>query len=113
MNAYLGQSAAAATWPLPWRLFQRDHPEKAAQLELIWETPPLMNNSVMLRDDVPAAVGETIRQTLLDLPQTPEGQKILAGMSTARFHAADDASYAKVRDYIATFEREVRPVEKK
>lgn len=113
MNAYLGQSAAGATWPPPWRLFQRDHPAESAQLELIWETPPLMNNSVMLRDDVPAAVGETIRKTLLELPQIPEGQKILAGMSTARFHAADDASYAKVRDYVATFEREVRPVEQK
>ena len=112
MNAYFGKSAAGATWPPPWRLFQRDHPAEAAQLKLIWETPPLMNNSVMLRDDVPAAVGETIRKTLLDLPQTPAGQKILAGMSMARFHAADDASYAKVRDYVATFEREVRPVEK-
>lgn len=113
MNAYLGKSAAGATWPPPWRLFQRDHPAEAAQLELIWETPPLLNNSVMLRDDVPAAVGATIRKTLLDLAQTPEGRKILAGMSTARFHAADDASYAKVRDYVASFEREVRPVEKK
>ena len=113
MNAYLGQSAAAATWPPPWRLFQRDHPAEAAQLELIWETPPLMNNSVMLRDDMPAAVGEVVRKTLLDLVQTPAGRKILAGMSTARFHAADDASYASVRDYITTFEREVRPVEKK
>jgi phosphonate transport system substrate-binding protein len=113
MNAYLGKSAAAATWPPPWRLFQRDHPAEAAQLELIWETPPLMNNSVMLRDDVPTAVGTTIRQALLELVQTAEGQKILAGMSTARFHAADDASYAKVREYIASFEREVRPVEKK
>ena len=113
MNAYLGQSAAGATWPPPWRLFQRDHPVEAAQLELLWETPSLMNNSVMLRNDVPAAVGEVVRKALLDLPQTPEGQKILAGMSTTRFHAADDASYAIVRDYIATFEREVRPVEKK
>lgn len=113
MNAYLGQSAAGATWPPPWRLFQRDHPAEAAQLEVIWETPPLMNNSVMLRDDVPVTVGEVIRKSLVDLPQTPAGQKILAGMSTARFHAADDASYAKVRDYIATFERAVRPVEKK
>ena len=112
MNAYLGQSAAGVTWPPPWRLFQRDYPAEAAQLELIWETPPLMNNSVMLRDDVPAAVGDVVRKALLDLAQTSEGQKILAGMSTARFHAADDASYAKVRDYIATFEREVRPVEK-
>jgi phosphonate transport system substrate-binding protein len=113
MNVYLGQSAAGATWPPPWRLFQRDHPREAEQLTLIWETPPLMNNSVMLRDDVPAAIGETIRKTLLDLAHTPAGQKILAGMSTARFHAADNASYARVRDYIATFEREVRPVEKK
>jgi phosphonate transport system substrate-binding protein len=113
MNAYLGKSAASATWPPPWRLFQRDHPAEAAQLELIWETPPLLNNSVMLRDDVPATVGEVIRKTLLDLARTPEGRKILAGMATVRFHAADDASYAKVRDYVATFEREVRPVEKK
>lgn len=113
MNAYLGKSAAGATWPPPWRLFQRDHPAEAAQLELIWETPSLMNNSVMLRDDVPAAVGDVVRKTLLDLAKTPEGQKILAGMATARFHAADDASYAMVRDYIARFEREVRPVEKK
>ncbi len=113
MNAYLGQSAAAATWPPPWRLFQRDHPAEAAQLELIWETPPLLNNSVMLRDDAPAGVGAVISKALLDLAQTPAGQKILAGMSTARFHAADDASYARVRDYITTFERDVRPVEKK
>ncbi len=112
MNVYLGKSAAAATWPVPWRLFLRDDPAKAAELELIWETPPLMNNSLMLRDDVPTAIGEAIRQTLLELPQRPEGQKILAGMSTARFHAADDASYAKVREYIANFERVVRPVEK-
>ena len=113
MNAYLGQAAAGATWPPPWRLFQLDHPAEAAQLKVIWETPPLMNNSVMLRDDVPATVGDLVRTSLLDLAQAPEGQKILAGMSTARFHAATDASYARVRDYIATFEREVRPVEKK
>ncbi|MDP1524374.1 MAG: phosphate/phosphite/phosphonate ABC transporter substrate-binding protein [Rhodocyclaceae bacterium] len=111
MNAYIGKSAAAATWPPPWRLFQRDHPAEAAQLQLIWETPPLMNNSVMARDDVPEAVRETIRQALLDLAQTPQGQAILTGMETARFHAANDASYERVRDYIARFEKEVRPVE--
>lgn len=113
MNAYLGKSAAAATWPPPWRLFQRDHPAEAAELEVIWETPSLMNNSVMLRDDIPSNVGEVIRNTLLDLSNTPEGRKILAGMATARFHAADDHSYAKVREYVSRFEREVRPVESK
>ena len=111
MNVYLGQAAAGATWPPPWRLFQKQHPAEAAQLEVIWETPHLLNNSVMVRDDVPNALAERFRQLLLDLPNTPEGRKILAGMETARFHAADDASYDIVRQYVARFEKEVRPVE--
>lgn len=113
MNAYLGTSAAGATWPPPWRLFQRDHPQEAAQLQVAWETPALLNNSVMVRDDVPANIAQTIRTTLLDLTATAQGQAILAGMATARFHAADDASYDLVRDYVAVFEKTVRPVESK
>ncbi len=112
MNVYLGQSAAGATWPPPWRLFQQDHPEEAAQLMVIWETAPLLNNSVMARDDLPEAMVDQTRAALLALPQTAEGPAILAGMSTARFHSADNASYQKVRDYIGAFEREVRLVEK-
>ena len=113
MNVYLGKAAAGATWPPPWRLFQKDHPEEAAQLEMIWETPPLINNSVMVRDDVPETVREQVRKALLDLAQTPPGRTILAGMETARFHAADDASYDIVREYVQRFEQVVRPVESK
>jgi phosphonate transport system substrate-binding protein len=111
MNVYLGKSAAGATWPPPWRLFQKDHPAEAAQLELIWETPPLLNNSVMVRDDVPVTVREQVRKALLELEQTPEGKAILSGMETDRFHLADDASYDIVRKYVSRFERDVRPVE--
>jgi len=113
MNVFLGKSAAGATWPPPWRLFQRDHPAEAAQLELAWETPPLLNNAVMVRDDVPAALREQVRMALIELAETPAGIAILGGMETARFHPADDARYDVVRDYIARFERDVRPVERK
>lgn len=113
MNVYLGQSAAGATWPPPWRSFQKDHPTEAAQLKVIWETPSLINNSVMARDDVPQAIREGVRRALLDLPNTPEGRQILVGMETARFHAADDASYDIVRNYVERFQKEVRPIEQK
>jgi len=113
MNAYLGKSAAGVTWPPPWRLFQKDHPAEAAQLELIWETQPLLNNSVMVRDDVPGVLRERVRKVLIELAQTPEGKAILAGMETARFHPANDASYDRVREFIDRFEKEVRPVERK
>jgi phosphonate transport system substrate-binding protein len=113
MNAYLGKSAAGATWPPPWRLFQKDHPEQAAQLKLIWETKPLMNNSFMVRDDVPIDLSKKVQKLIVNLNQTPEGKAILASSTTARFHMADNLSYDKVRDYVAIFEHEVRPVEQK
>jgi phosphonate transport system substrate-binding protein len=113
INVYLGKTAAGATWPPPWRLFQKDHPREAAELELAWETPPLLNNSVMVRDDVPETVRTQVAKALIELTETAQGRAILAGMETARFHAADDRSYGVVSEYIARFEKQVRRVEMK
>ena len=113
LNVYLGKSAAGATWPPPWRLFQKDHPAEAAQLRIIWETSTLINNSVMVRDDVPESVREQVRKTLLDLAQTSQGEAILAGMEISRFHTSDDAHYGVVAKFIKRFEKKVRPVEGK
>ncbi|MBI5095638.1 MAG: PhnD/SsuA/transferrin family substrate-binding protein [Candidatus Hydrogenedentes bacterium] len=111
MNVYLKLTAAGATWPPPWRAFQKDHAQEAAELTVIWETEPLVNNSVMARDDIPAEVGAQIRALLLGLDGTDEGKSILAGMETARFLPASDESYDVARQYISRFVREVRPVE--
>jgi len=113
MNAYLKQVDVGATWPPPWRSFQKEHPEKAAEMRVLWETPPLINNAVMVRDDVPPALREHLRQALFMLERDPEGREVLAGMETARFHAANDEAYQPVRNFIERFEREVRPVEQK
>jgi phosphonate transport system substrate-binding protein len=113
LHAYLGQAAAGATWPPPWRVFQKDHPEEAAQLKVIWKTPALKNNSVMARDDVPPEVVTRVRRLLLGLQKTGRGRQILQGMETARFSAANNHSYDGVRRFIKRFERTVRPVERK
>lgn len=111
LNVYLGQTAAGATWPPPWRAFQKDHPREAAELRVAWETPPLVNNSVMARQDVPEAVVAMVRRTLLELEHSAEGRDILAGMETARFRAASDKDYEAAQRFIAEFEAKVRKVE--
>jgi len=111
MNAYLKLTAVGATWPPPWRAFQKEHPYEAAAMEVIWETEPLVNNSVMVRDDIPAPVAEQVRALLLELDKTEEGKAILAGMETTRFLPASEKDYDVVRQYISRFEQEVRPVE--
>jgi len=113
MNAYLKSSDIAATWPPPWRLFQKDHPDEAAQLKVIWQTEPLINNSVMVRDDIPAPIAGKVRALLTGLHSDPQGGAILSAMETARFKPANDASYAVVQAFITRFEKEVRPVEQR
>lgn len=110
MNAFLGQTAAGATWPPPWRAFQKEHPHEAAALKVIWETESLVNNSVMARADVPAEVVAQVRALLLGLNATAAGKAILAGMETARFLPATAREYDVVQQYVDRFEREVRPV---
>lgn len=113
MNVFLGQTAAGATWPPPWRAFQKDHPAEAAQLKVVWETPHLINNSVMARNDVPPQIRDQIQAALVKLQVTPQGKEILAGMETARFHPATDADYEVVRLYVERFEKNVRLVKQK
>jgi len=112
MNALLGKSSAGATWPPPWRLFKKDYPKKAAELQIAWETPPLMNNSVMVRDDIPAKIVTQISSLLYGLHENNHDLAILNSMETARFYQANDDSYNPVREFIKTFENDVRPVEK-
>ncbi len=110
MNVYLGKTAAGVTWPPPWRAFQRDHPEEAARLKVLWQTESLINNSVMVRDDVPAETRDRIRTILTELHTSNDGRMILNGMETARFFDASDKSYDVVRIYVDAFEKEVRKV---
>lgn len=113
MNVYMGLTAAGATWPPPWRAFQKDHPQEASKLMLIWETEFLLNNSVMVRDDIPANISEQVQKLLISLNESAEGKTILSGMETVRFLPATDKDYDVVRQYISSFEKEVRSVEER
>lgn len=110
MNVYLKNTVAGCTWPPPWRAFQKDYPTEAVKLKVIWETEPLINNSVMVRNDIPANISEMVQKYLVTLHETEQGKKILAGMETARFIPATNRDYELVQAYIDRFEKEVRKV---
>jgi phosphonate transport system substrate-binding protein len=112
MNVYLGNVAAAATWPLPWDAFQKEHPDKARELQLKWETEPLINNGVVARDDVPEALVKRVAQLLDTLHTSEEGKAILARMPLSRFELADDRRYRVIEDFLHKFSQKVRPLDK-
>jgi phosphonate transport system substrate-binding protein len=111
MNVYLGQVAAGATWPIPWMIFQKDHPNQAAELEKIWETAPLINNGLVARGDMPPELVERVATLFATLHENEEGRAMLARLPISRFERANDASYEVVRSFLDRFSRSVRPLE--
>lgn len=110
-NVYRGHVAAGATWPVPWKLFMKEHPEMADQLEVKWQTEPLLNNGWVVRKDVPLPLAELVSQQLVGLQHSPSGQAILARLPISRFEAATDQTYQPVRTFLEIFSKNVREIE--
>lgn len=110
MNVYLNKSAAASTWPPPWRAFIKRRPEVAEAVEVRWQTPPLPNNGLVARNDVPKKLVEQVGRLLFTLHTHEAGQKMLKKMELSRYEKADSATYEPVREFLQRFETEVRPI---
>ena len=110
LNVYYGHTAAAATWPLPWREFQKEQPDKAAELEVKWQTDPLINNGVVARDDVPPELAEKITILLETLHTTPAGEVLLKRLELSQFERANNQRYQVIEDFLQRFQQKVRPL---
>ena len=111
MNVLLGHTQAGATWPTPWKAFQQDFPERAAQLRVLLETPSLINNAWVALEGVTDERVQQVGDVLFSLHETQAGRDILAALPLERFEQASNADYARVEAFINEFSRVVRPVE--
>lgn len=111
MNVVRGHVAAAATWPVPWKTFNAEHPELANQLEVKWRTETLPNNGWVVRKDISPELAGKFAAMLFSLNGTEQGRRVLARLPISRFEPASESTYAPVRDFIKVFSATVRPLE--
>jgi phosphonate transport system substrate-binding protein len=112
MNVFLGQVSAAATWPVPWKAFIKEHPDKASQLEVKWQTEALLNNGWIARKDIPPDMVNKVANVLFELNMSEQGQAILERLPISKFEKANNATYKPVEDYLERFSKAVRPIER-
>jgi phosphonate transport system substrate-binding protein len=111
MNVFRGYVAAGATWSVPWKGFEREHSDMANQLEVKWQTEPLLNNGWVVREDIPVPIADKFAQRLFGLQNSEQGKTILARLPISRFEAANDETYRPVREFLETFSKTVRQID--
>ena len=110
MNVMLGNTKAGATWPPPWRALSKERPELAKELKVVWQTPPLPNNGLVVRDNVDKNIVRKVKQLLLSLHQHKQGKKWLQKMELSKFESASNDTYKPVVAFLKRFDKEVRPI---
>ena len=75
---------------------------------VIWQTPTLIQNAIVVRNDVPADLAERVRQLLTGLQDTPAGRDILDRIDTSSFEAADDQRFDVVLAFVKEFKTRVK-----
>ena len=111
MNVFLGHAAAGATWPPPWKALAKERPQLPAELEVKWQTDPLPNNGLVVREDVPHAIVEQVAHILFHLHETETGAEILKRMELSRFEPATDETFQPVIKFLEKFNTNVRSIE--
>ena len=84
----------------------RRNPMMAAQIEQIWQSPPIPEGGILVRGDLDPALKEKIRSFFLTYGQGggAEGERqrrVLAALSYSRFSAAEDNYLDPVRELMA------------
>lgn len=71
-------------------------------------TDPLVNNSLVARDDFPADLLQKVSEVIFSLQNSKEGREMLTRIPLSRFEAANDATYKPVNEFIEKFGKTVR-----
>jgi phosphonate transport system substrate-binding protein len=104
MNAYSGDTVAGATWPPPWEAWVKENPQKAEEMEVVWQTQPLINNGFVVRNDIDAALADKVVSELVALSAHDAGMKLLANAGFEGFETADDDDYDVVRSFLLRYD---------
>lgn len=82
---------------------KRENPEIADKVEVIWESPPLPESSIIVRKDLDPALKEKIRQFFLTYgtgtdEEAEKQREVLKGLAYGGFRPADNSYLDPVRE---------------
>jgi len=85
---------------------QGQNPTLAEQIQIIWQSPPIPEGGIVVRNDLDPALKEKIRSFFLTYGQgngveAERQRRVLAGLRYSRFNAADDDYLDPVREMMA------------
>lgn len=107
LNAYTGEVAACGSTVRFWRVWSRENPDKAAEMEVLWQTESLPHNAVIAHRDIDPAFAARVGQILAGMDKDPKLDMSQFKQDQAHFEAATDATYTRMSDFLAGYDQRI------
>lgn len=96
---YAGKSDAGLSMKRNWEVYVRDHPEILSRVELKWETPTLVNNALLIKNNTDKEITSQLISLLLSMHTTNEGKAALEQLDIKGFEKANSDTYSSMLDF--------------
>jgi phosphonate transport system substrate-binding protein len=103
LNIYLGKCSAGFTNLTGWNNFLRKRPEVATKVIKKWETPPVVGNPLVIRNDVSEETISQLRRVILTMHLSEKGKKALADIGYLKFISADSNTYRPLKSVLKEY----------
>jgi phosphonate transport system substrate-binding protein len=104
MNVYFGKCSAGASKKETVVKTLRQKPEMAAKLSIMWETPQLINNAVLIKNTMEKTVGDELTRLIITLQNSEEGKKALIPLGISKFEKANASTYRPLKEFMKEYD---------
>ncbi len=99
ISTYLDKSEAGICMKRNWIVYIRDHPEILTKVELKWETPPLVNNALLVKNNTDKEITAQLMSLFFTMHTDPEGKMALNLLDISGFEKANNDTYKSTLDF--------------
>ena len=103
MNVYLGRCSAGASKRAIAMDMLKQRPEIDSKLIIKWETPPLINNALFIRNDMDTLIAGELTKLIFTLQDNEEGRKALIPLDVSKFEKATSETYKPLKEFLAEY----------
>lgn len=107
MNLQIGNCQAASIWYSSWQRFQHLKPEISSEMEVLWETPSLVNIAFLARKDIDPANLSIMKSLLFSIQQSKEGKEVLRKTFNDSFIPASKNNYLPVQMFLKKYHQTI------
>lgn len=107
LNAASGEYIACGSTSRFFRTWSRKNPDQAKLMKVVWRTPSLPHNAVVVHADVPPERARQVAAALVGMDSDPQLDQTQFRIDQQHFEPASDATYAPVRDFLRRYERAI------